>query len=188
MKLEIRELWATAKDNMYINIGRSEEEAKEFFKQDVESEGADSILKGFGVYSKVTNLVLDDAEDFHYKYEDALKELNAYKLQFKLDDIHRNNQSIEEAQNEGKIELITDINSDTGRIVSGLSDVELATLHRQFKEQKTILNSEGESVLENEWFIFLKGDSIEGIEEWFDLTKIKRRAREEFFLKRLQKN
>jgi len=78
-KYEIIVLWATAdEDGGFIEVSRDEETAREWMKADEE---AIEVIQGWGVIYKPTDMMPDDARDFHYKLEDAQKELNAFVLE-----------------------------------------------------------------------------------------------------------
>ncbi|WP_090739340.1 hypothetical protein [Paenibacillus sp. Mc5Re-14] len=73
---EIIKMWATAdKDCGFIEVSRDEETAKEWMNADEE---ATQVIQGWGIIDKLTNLMPDDARDFHYKLEDAQSELNEF--------------------------------------------------------------------------------------------------------------
>jgi hypothetical protein len=69
-------MWATVdNDGGFINVSRVKEQADEWLEEDEE---AVAVIKGFGIIYKPTNLMPDEARDFHYTLQEAESELRHF--------------------------------------------------------------------------------------------------------------
>lgn len=85
--LEIITLWATAdEDGGFIDVSREKGQVVEWLKEDEE---AQQIIQGFGVINKTTNLMPDNARDFHYDRKEAEKELASFMSSIQNRDQYR---------------------------------------------------------------------------------------------------
>jgi hypothetical protein len=74
--LIIKKLWATADEGKnYLDVSHVEEDVENWLK---ESDEAVQIIQGFGVFDSETNLMVDEASDFLYTYEEAQEELKSF--------------------------------------------------------------------------------------------------------------
>ena len=74
----IKPLFATAdKNGHYIDVSPDITECQNWLKENDNKE-AKTIIGGYGIFNANTDLMPDDANDFHYSYEEAQQELSRF--------------------------------------------------------------------------------------------------------------
>lgn len=75
MKMEIRELFATAdRDGNYLDVSQEKKDC-EFWLEEGKDKQAVKVINGFGLFFANSEKMPDNASDFHYTSDDALDEL-----------------------------------------------------------------------------------------------------------------
>lgn len=78
----IKPLFATAdKNGHYIDVSPDITECHEWLKENDNKE-AKTIIGGYGIFNANTDTMPDDANDFHYSYEEAQHELSRFLENF----------------------------------------------------------------------------------------------------------
>lgn len=78
----IKPLFAIAdKDGYYIDVSRDIAECQKWLKEKNYKE-AKTIISGYGVFNSESDMMADNAEDFHYSYQEAQEELSRFLENF----------------------------------------------------------------------------------------------------------
>lgn len=76
MKLEVRELFATAdRDGNYLDVSQEKRDCEGWLEEGKDKQAV-KVINGFGLFFANSNEMPDNVVDFHYTSEDAVDELD----------------------------------------------------------------------------------------------------------------